>query len=239
VPPFVAIGLGAGERALAIAEELAFHQVLGNRAAIDGDERKLRARRLRVDQPRGELLAASRFAVDEHRRLTAREAIDQRAHVLHRRRFAEQLIARRRRRLFGNLQRLLHERAQLLERDGLREVIERAGFERGNRVLRAAERSDHGDWNVESLLIDVLDHTQAFAVGQPHVGEAQIERLLVEQTDRLADTLRARRVEPHSRQRELEQLEQVRLVVDDEHFGLSTGSAAHAFVAPWRFMRRG
>ena len=60
-----------------------------------------------------------------------------------------------------------------------------------------------------------------FAVGQTHVGQAQIERLRVEQFDRLGDGLRARRIEPHARQRELEQLEQIRLVVDDEHLGLS------------------
>ena len=40
----VAIGLGAGERALAVAEELALHQVLGNRAAVHRDERLLGAR---------------------------------------------------------------------------------------------------------------------------------------------------------------------------------------------------
>ena len=70
-----------------------------------------------------------------------------------------------------------------------------------------------------AFLVDVLDDAQALAVGQAHVGEAQVERLLVEQPDRLADRFGARRVEPHPRQRELEQLEQVGLVVDDEHLG--------------------
>ena len=49
----------------------------------------------------------------------------------------------------------------------------------------------------------------------------------VEQADRLGDRFGARRVEPHARQRELEQLEQIRLVVDDEHLGLATGFAGH------------
>ena len=94
----VAIGLGAGERALPVAEELALHQVFGNRAAVDRDEGQLGAGAAGVDHPRGELLAAAGFAVDEHRRLALREPLDHVADVQHRRRFAEQAVARRRRR---------------------------------------------------------------------------------------------------------------------------------------------
>ena len=183
---------------------------------------------MRVDHPRGELLAAAGLAVDEHRRLALRQAVDEPAHLHHRGGFAQQLVARRGLRLFRHLERLLDERAQLLQRDRLREVVERAGLERGDRVLGAAVGGDHGDRDVEPLLVDVLDDAQALAVGQPHVGEAQVERLLVEEADRLGDRLRSRRVEPHPRERELEQLEEVGLVVDDEHLGLATGFAGHA-----------
>ena len=54
----VAIAFGAGERALLVAEELALHQILGNRSAVDGDERQLGARSLEMDHPRRQLLAA-------------------------------------------------------------------------------------------------------------------------------------------------------------------------------------
>ena len=40
----VAVGLGAGERALAVAEELALHQVFGNRTAVHRDKRLFAAR---------------------------------------------------------------------------------------------------------------------------------------------------------------------------------------------------
>ena len=73
----VAVAFGAGERALPVAEELALHQVLGDRAAVHGDERLLGARAAAVDHPRGELLAAARLAVDEHRRLALGEPLDQ------------------------------------------------------------------------------------------------------------------------------------------------------------------
>jgi hypothetical protein len=62
----VAVGLGAGERAFAIAEELALHQVLGDGSAVHGDEGQLGARRHRRGSSRRELLAAAGLAVDEH-----------------------------------------------------------------------------------------------------------------------------------------------------------------------------
>ena len=200
VPPLrgleeaVAIAFGAGERALAIAEELALHQVLGDRAAVDRRRTAARARGpLEVDHARGELLAAAGFAGDEHRRLALREALDQRR--------APACIAGDSPsswydcgglRLLGHLQRLLDQRAQLLERDRLGEVVESAGLQRRDGVLGAAERGDHGDRHVERASGDVLDDAQALAVGQPHVGEAEVERLAVEQADRPRRPIRAR-----------------------------------------------
>src|SRR4030095_16741559 len=52
----------------------------------------------------------------------------------------------------------------------------------------------------------------------------------VEKAHRFGARLGARRVEPHPRQRELEELEQVRLVVDDEDLRLAADSPGH--VAP-------
>ena len=62
---------------------------LPDRAAVDRDERLLGARPLEVDHASGQLLAAARFAVDEHRRLALGEPLDQPAHLLHRGRVAE------------------------------------------------------------------------------------------------------------------------------------------------------
>ena len=113
----------------------------------------------------------------------------------------------------------------MLERDGLRQVVERARLQRGDRVFGASVRGDHGNGHVEPLLVDVLDHAQAGAVGKPHVGEAQIERFGIEKSDRFGDRLRAGRIETHARQGELEQLEEIRLVVDQQHSGLPAGFA--------------
>ena len=81
----VAIGLRTRERALAVTEELAFHQVLGDGAAVHRDERELGPRALEVNHPRCEFLAAPRLAIDEHRRLTLRQPVDHPADLLHRR----------------------------------------------------------------------------------------------------------------------------------------------------------
>jgi hypothetical protein len=64
---------GAGEAALAVTEELALHQLGRDRAAVDRHEGPGRARAQAVDVARDDLLAGARFAVDEHRRLVARE----------------------------------------------------------------------------------------------------------------------------------------------------------------------
>ncbi len=76
---------GTGEGALAVAEELGLEQGLGDRTAVDRDEGLRRPRALRVDRARDELLAGAGLAADQHRRHAARDLVDQRAHLLHRR----------------------------------------------------------------------------------------------------------------------------------------------------------
>src|SRR6185312_249656 len=61
----VAIADGAGEGALHMPEDLAFHQLLRNGAAIDGDERPLSARAQGVNGLGAELLAGAALAGDE------------------------------------------------------------------------------------------------------------------------------------------------------------------------------
>src|SRR5258707_1262558 len=72
---------------------------------------------------------------------------------------------------------------------------------------RPPRRGDHRDGEVETLLVDMLDHTQARAVREPHIGEAEGERFGIEKADRFGDGFRAGRVETHARQSELEQFE--------------------------------
>ena len=62
----------AGERAALVAEELALEQRLGERGAVQLDERLLGARAVLVDGRGDELLAGAALAGDEHRRARRR-----------------------------------------------------------------------------------------------------------------------------------------------------------------------
>ena len=84
----LAVVVRAGERALAVAEELGLEQVLGDRAAVDRHERHRAAHADFVDRAGDELLAGARLAGDEHRRHAASDLLDQLAHLLHRHRLS-------------------------------------------------------------------------------------------------------------------------------------------------------
>ena len=80
-----ALPLLAGTRkgAPAITEKFGFHQIFGNCAAVYGDERLTGSRAVRVNITRCEFLAATRLAVDCHRRGTRREFANTLPHLLH------------------------------------------------------------------------------------------------------------------------------------------------------------
>ena len=80
----VAIAHRPGERAAHVAEELRLEQRVGERAAIDGDERPGLARAVEMNRARDELLARAALALDEHGRLRRGDAIEPREHGLHR-----------------------------------------------------------------------------------------------------------------------------------------------------------
>ncbi len=150
----VALLVGTGEGPLAVTEELGLHQVLGNGAAVDRDERAWpRAARF-VDQARRELLAGAGFAGDRHRRHAARQPQDLRAHVTHRLGFAEQRRARGSTGAAAWPARCgiaaadcTAERTRLRSASSatrLGQVVEGARLQRGHRILGAAVGGDHG-----------------------------------------------------------------------------------------------
>ena len=72
-----------GEAAALVPEELAFHELGGNGAAIDRDERAVAARAGLVNEFRHQFLAGARLAENMHGRLAARDARNHLAQVLH------------------------------------------------------------------------------------------------------------------------------------------------------------
>ena len=65
---------GAGERALLVAEQLGFEQMVGDRGAVDRDERALRAPAVAVQKARDHLLAGPALAGDQHAGLGGRDS---------------------------------------------------------------------------------------------------------------------------------------------------------------------
>jgi hypothetical protein len=74
----------AGERALLVAEQFGFQQMLGDRRAIDRYERLLGAVGAGVDIARQHFLAGAGFAGDHHRSVGARDLLRQFYHLGHR-----------------------------------------------------------------------------------------------------------------------------------------------------------
>ncbi|KAF1068799.1 MAG: hypothetical protein GAK45_01258 [Pseudomonas citronellolis] len=82
---------GAGEGAFLMAEQLGFHQVLGNRRHVQRDERLRSARAVAVQGMRNQFLAGTRLAIDQHRDVGVAETADGAEHLLHRWRLADDL----------------------------------------------------------------------------------------------------------------------------------------------------
>ncbi|MNS70176.1 hypothetical protein D3C72_1035170 [compost metagenome] len=229
-----ALGVGARERALHVAEEFRLHQRLGNRAAVHGHERVRGAGAHGVDGARRALLAAARFAADHHRRHAARQPRQRAAHLLHGRGQPRQQSggAVGRFRGLGSLgaaraalggvtllaaQRVQDQGAQLVERDRLGDVVERAGLERIDGIVGAAVGGDHGHRRALGRGRQLPHNLDAQPVAQPHVGQHQAVAALRQPQPRLGQRAGHHHVVTHAAQRDVQQLAQVGLVVDDEY----------------------
>ncbi len=78
-----------GERAAHVTEQLGLEQLAGKRCGVHGDELSVPARRVRVDHPRGHLLARPALARDEDGRLAVLQGLDEPEHPRHRLRPAD------------------------------------------------------------------------------------------------------------------------------------------------------
>ena len=86
-----AVGLGVGERAADVAEQLALEDAFGHAAGVDGDERPRRAGRDRVQGLGHQALAGAVLAGDQDVGVGRTDARDHLQHRLHRRRVRDQV----------------------------------------------------------------------------------------------------------------------------------------------------
>ena len=194
-----------------MAEKLAFHQLSGNRAAVDGNKGAGFARAVFMDQPGNQFFAGAGFAVDVHRRLVAGDFADQRAGRAHHGGLAEQ--QRGRRRAVAGLfepQRGLHHALQLRDFDRLGHIVERAVLQRLDGGFQIAVGGNHGNRRVGVVRLHVPDDLHAAAVGQSEVGQAQVEWLLRELPPRRLEVAGLDRLNPHPPEADGQQRQQIR-----------------------------
>ena len=148
---------GVGEGAALVAEQLALEQLLGQRRAGDVDERTVRAVAVEVNGLGGEVLAGSGFAGEQHGGGAAGgDAREQRLHLLHRRRRADDgveagflpLAAAQRADFAPQLagfERLLDEHRHFVEIERLVDVVVRPELHRLDGVLDSRKRGHQDD----------------------------------------------------------------------------------------------
>ena len=143
-----------GEGAALVAEQLALHQVLGHRGAVDGDEAAGAPLALEVDGARRQLLAGARLAGDQHRHVVARQHLEGGEDLQHDRVAAHHVgegvavrqLAAQVLDLVDQppaLERLLRREQQLLGLERLGDVVDGALAHRLDGVLDAAVAGDH------------------------------------------------------------------------------------------------
>ena len=219
----------AGERALLVAEELAFQQVFRDGGAVDGDERFALPRAVLENGARDEFLARAAFAGDENGRAGRRDLADELVDLLHRGRAADdrlpQLIRSRlggkRRRLLpdgaGDAERLEKQVLQVRNVERLEHVVVRPQFHRLDRGLRGAVGGHHDDNLARVDLPDLLQRIEAALLAHADVHHDEVGMRLFRDADALVARLGAQDVERLLFQQAAEGIMDVLLIVDDEN----------------------
>ena len=175
-----------------------------------------------MDHARDQLLAGAGLTADVHRCLAAGDAPDHLAQLLHDRRAAEQSRRRQCRRgvpsaTRGKLDRAADELAQHAEVERLGYEIEGAELQCAHRRLDIAVCRDHRHRHVGAVFLDPGHEVEPVPIGQAHVGQAQVEVLVLDELACPGEVGGGAGLQIHPAEREADELEQVGLVVHDQH----------------------
>ena len=217
---------GAGERALFVAEQLAFDKIAGDRGGVDRNERPGAAIAELVDRLGHKLLARAGFAEDQHGQIVAQHARDHAVDRLHRRAAANQRQAGGDilghvfgARSLARANRLAHGAHQFIEVKGLDNIIVCASFQTSDAVIQFPLGGEHENRNAAGAGISTKflvngepilarqhevqhDHIRAFILGRPH---------------RLNPIFRRRHRQALPLEIEFDQLQDVRLVINNQY----------------------
>ena len=173
-----------GERAFFVAEELAFEQRFGERAAMNDDQRMEPARAGVVDGARDQFFAGAAFAGDQHRGVGGRDGLDGVKDLLHGFALADDVLgtgdfgdgfAQAHVFFFGAFvsERLLHQMRDLVGIERLGDVVVGAVLERGDGGFDRGVAGHHDD---DEIGIDLMHAALQFdAVGAAHLDVEQGE----------------------------------------------------------------
>ena len=186
----------AGERALLVAEQLGLEQGLGNRRAVDRHEGSIGARAHGVQGTREQLFAGAALALEQHRHVGPRGAMER-----HQQLFEPGILADNLRRpaargelflqhqiLAGHAphrQRALDDQQEMVRIDRLGEKVERALLDRRDRILNAAERGHDDHRQLRIQLLGRMEHAEAVTHGQSQVRQHHRGVLCLQGRDRL------------------------------------------------------
>ena len=241
--------VGAGEGTLAVTEELGLQQGLRNGATVHRYEGAGSARRGLVDGTCHQFLARAGLPGHQDRRHAARDLFHHGPHLAHGSRASHQARqfgtcgragGRRRRgngsqrcrglyRMGHTPQGRRHHSTELPQVHRLGEVVEGTSLQRGHRVLSRTEGGDDDRALGSARTLQVVQQFNTQAIGQPHIGDQQVERSPLQRRQGLLHRTSALDVVPFAHQRQFVQGAQVGLIVDHQH---TAHSRAHAASSP-------
>ena len=232
--PFAVVD-GVGEGAAHVPEQLRLEQLLGDRAAVDGDEHALGAAAAPVQGARDHLLARAALARDQDGAVGVRHALDHVEHAAQRRARADQVLVvvapvelALEQAVLGLeaavLDGLRREPAQHVVVGGLDRLLEEpvgAGPQRLERGLRAAVAGDHDAGQVGLHLADLAHQLEPADARHLDVAEHEIDRLVRDELHGLARVARRRDLMARAREDPLHRFAVQLVVIDHEHMRLA------------------
>jgi hypothetical protein len=212
--------IGAGEGTLLVTEQHRFEHVLGDRRAVDRDERTGTAHGVLVDVAREHLFAAAGFAGDHHRRIGLRHPAGQRQQ------FAGAPVLGDHRSVLGARHRQIaaDHVDQHIGVEGLQQVIGRAAAHRVHRLLHRAVGGHQHHRQIRIAAADALEQGMSIHLGHLHIAHHHADALALQYVQRRRAVLGRRHRVTGEFQRVAQGLTQTQVIFNDQDGCLIHGS---------------